>query len=81
MTRRPIPDRPDPALPPRQQRQPLAPQPTQQAKARLRTQLADAVDTSDAVLAEHGECDCPTCRLVSYFMGSLRLFVMLLDIT
>jgi hypothetical protein len=58
------------------------PQPTNQARARIRSHLIDTVDASEDLFHEHGDdCECEICRLVSNFIGSVRLYTMLLEIT
>jgi len=44
--------------------------------------MSDLVAACDELFAEHGEeCTCDGCCLVSNFVGSLRLYRMVLEIT
>ena len=74
--------RPSADVPRRQSTHKPAPTPTMQVRERMRVHLIDAVNACEDLFGEHGqECACEVCALVSNFVGSLRLYVMLINIT
>lgn len=56
--------------------------PTMIARERIGSQMSDLIAACEELFDEHGaECCCDGCALVSNFVGSLRLYLMLLEIT
>lgn len=56
--------------------------PTMIARERIQSQMSDLIVACEELFDEHGtECCCDGCALVSNFVGSLRLYRMLLEIT
>jgi hypothetical protein len=52
------------------------------ARERILGQMSDLVAACEEFFQEHGEeCTCDGCCLVSNFVGSLRLYEMVLGIT
>jgi hypothetical protein len=73
--------RPDHPLPRQHQQKPLS-KPTMMARERILGQMSDLVAACEEFFQEHGEeCTCDGCCLVSNFVGSLRLYEMVLGIT
>lgn len=66
---------------PRQRQKPVC-QPIQQTRARIASDLDDAIGACEDLFQEHGEdCECETCSVVSNLVGAVRVFRMLLQIT
>jgi hypothetical protein len=56
--------------------------PRQIYRERILAQLHDLIVACDELFGEHGEsCDCETCCVTSNFVGALRLFRMILEIS
>ena len=72
-----------PARPlPRQSEQKPVTQPRQMARAEILTQLHDTIAACEELFQAHGEaCSCELCCLVTNFVGALRVFRMLVEIT
>jgi len=52
------------------------------ARERIVSQLSDLITACEELFEEHGEeCACEGCCLVTNFVGSLRLYRMVLEIT
>jgi len=67
---------------PRQVEQKPVFRPTMMARERIVSQLSDLITACEELFEEHGEeCACEGCCLVSNFVGSLRLYRMVLEIT
>jgi hypothetical protein len=57
-------------------------QPLMAPRAEIQVQLRDTIAACEELFKAHGQaCSCDCCCLVSNFVGSLRLFHMLLEIT
>jgi hypothetical protein len=68
-------------LPREREPKPLA-KPRQLQRERLLAQLHDLTVACEELFDEHGiECDCETCSVVSNFVGALRLFRLVLEIS
>jgi len=67
---------------PRQRQQKPVSRPTMMARERIVSQLSDLITACEELFDEHGEeCACEGCCLVTNFVGSLRLYRMVLEIT
>jgi hypothetical protein len=67
---------------PRQRPQKPLLKPTMMARERIVSQLSDLIRACEELFEQHGEeCSCEGCCLVSNFVGSLRLYRMVLEIT
>ena len=67
---------------PRQRDQKVVSQPVQMARAEILVQLKDTIAACDGLFQAHGEaCSCDLCCLVSNFVGAVRVFRMLVEIT
>jgi len=67
---------------PRQQQQKPVSKPTMQAREQILSQMSDLITACEALFEQHGEaCACDGCCLVTNFVGSLRLYRMVLEIT
>jgi hypothetical protein len=68
-------------LPCQRQQKPVS-RPTMMARERIVSQFSDLITACEELFAEHGEeCACDGCCLVTNFVGSLRLYRMVLEIT
>jgi tRNA1(Val) A37 N6-methylase TrmN6 len=66
----------------RQQVQKPVSQPLLAARAEIQLQLHDTIIACEELFKSHGQaCTCDCCSLVSNFVGAIRLFHMLLEIT
>jgi hypothetical protein len=67
---------------PRQRQQKPVSRPTMMARERILSQLSDLITACEELFEEHGiECCCDGCCAVTSFVGSLRLYRMVLEIT
>jgi hypothetical protein len=67
---------------PRQLQQKPVSKPTMMAREQILSQLSDLITACEELFEQHGEaCACEGCCTVSNFVGSLRLFRMILEIT
>ena len=68
--------------PPRQRELKPISKPRQIQRDHLLTQLHDLIVACEELFDAHGDgCDCETCCVASNFVGSLRLFRMVLEIS
>lgn len=68
-------------IPRNRERKPIM-HPQHMTRQRILSQLHDVIGSCEDLFAEHGEtCECETCCVVSNFVGSLRLFHMLAEIS
>ena len=68
-------------LPRQKEHKPVSP-PRQLGRERLLSQMTDLIAGCREQLEGHGEaCDCDTCCVVSNFVGALRLFRLVLEIS
>jgi hypothetical protein len=66
----------------RQQLQKPVSQPLMASRAELQVQLRDTTAACEELFKAHGQaCTCDCCCLVSNFVGAIRVFHMLLEIT
>ena len=67
---------------PRQTEQKLISRPMQMARVEILTQLHDTIAACEELFHAHGQaCSCDLCCLVANFVGSLRVFHMVVEIT
>jgi hypothetical protein len=67
---------------PRHRQQKPVSHPRLLARARILDQLHDLIVACRELFDEHGEaCECEACCVVSNFVGALRLFRMVLEIS
>lgn len=67
---------------PRQQTSRSVSTPRLMARQQIVLQLHDLVVACEELFAVHGDgCDCEACCVVSNFVGALRLFRMILEIS
>jgi hypothetical protein len=81
--KRPAPKKPTtkPQLARQQVQKPVS-QPLHAPRAEIQVQLHDTIAACEELFKAHGQaCTCDCCCLVSNFVGALRLFHMLLEIT
>ncbi len=56
--------------------------PRQMQREQLLSQLHDLIVACEELFSEHGNtCDCETCSVTSNFVGALRLFRLVLEIS
>lgn len=68
-------------LPRQRERKPVS-TPQQAVRQRILSQLDDVIGSCEDLFKEHGEdCECESCRVVSNFVGAIRLFHMILEIS
>ncbi len=73
--------KPTPTLPREPEPKPLS-KPRQMQRERILAQLHDLIVACEELFAQHGaECDCESCSVASNFVGALRLFRLVLEIS
>ena len=67
---------------PRQREHKPVSRPFQMGRERILSQLHDLIGSCEDLFAEHGDsCACESCCVVSNFVGTVRLFRMILEIS
>ena len=67
---------------PKPAEQKLVSEPQLQVRNRILNDLHDTIGSCEDLFEQHGEgCQCEACCLVGNFVGSIRIFEMLLQIT
>ncbi len=73
--------KPAKSLPREREPKPLS-KPRQMQREQLLSQLHDLIAAVEELFEAHGSgCDCETCAVASNFLGALRLFRMVLEIS